>query len=355
MLDFLKKSLKSTIGKPPGTLIHVGEKRIVKTKINLIQYGQDKFKEKELDSIDDLDLIKIDYKVNWINIRGIHDIKIIEKIGKLFNFHPLILEDIMNAQERSKIDYYKENLFIILRMLNFDREKIIIKSQQISIILSANLVISFQEDEQDLFNSIKERIKNKLGKIRDKKADYLAYALMDFITDNYFLLLEDFGQYIENIEDEIIENPQTETLEKIHDLRDSNILLRKSIWPLRDIFSRLARGDSPLIDENTIIYLRDVYDHSVQIIEILESFRDMISGIRDTYLSSISNRMNEIMKVLTIIATIFMPLTLIAGIYGMNFQFMPELQSPLGYPLSIVIMIIIGVMMIIYFRKKRWL
>ena len=277
----------------------------------------------------------------------------------LFDFNPLVLEDIMNAQERSKIDYYKDNLFIILRMVNIekpiDKQPIMQKSQQISLILAKNLVISFQEEEQDLFNPITERIRNKLGKIRDKKADYLAYAIMDYVIDNYFLLLEDFGQLIEDIEDEIIENPQTGTIAKIRELRDTNILLRKSIWPLRDIFSRLARGDSPLIEENTILYLRDVYDHSIQIIEILESFRDMISGIRDTYLSSISNRMNEIMKVLTIIATIFIPLTLISGIYGMNFQYMPELQWIFGYPLSLIIMGIIAAVMLIYFRRKKWL
>ena len=354
-MDFFKKSLKITVGKPPGTLIHVGEKKIIQTKINLIQYNQTEYKEQELATIEDFKWNSDTKKVNWLNIRGIHDIKVIEKIGNLFNFHPLILEDIMNAQERSKIDFYKNNLFIILRMLNLAKPKMMIKSKQISIILGTNLVISFQEDEEDLFIPIKERIKNKLGKVRSKKADYLAYTLMDLIIDNYFLLLEDFGQVIEDIEDEIIENPHAETLEKIHGLRDSNILLRKSIWPLRDIFSRLARGDSPLIEENTIIYLRDVYDHSIQIIEILESFRDMISGIRDTYLSSISNKMNEIMKVLTIIATIFIPLTLIAGIYGMNFQYMPELQWVFGYPFSLIIMAVIGILMLIYFRKKKWI
>jgi magnesium transporter len=246
-----------------------------------------------------------------------------------------------------------EYVFVVLKMLSSDRNKI--TSEQISIVLGPDFVVSFQEREGDVFNPIRERIRIGRGRIRKMGADYLAYALLDSVVDNYFIFLEKLGDKIEFLEEELVTNPTTETLQTIHDLKTEMVFLRKSVWPLREIISGLERGESALIQESTEIYLRDVYDHTIQVIDTVETFRDMVSGMLDIYLSSVSNRMNEVMKVLTIIATIFIPLTLIAGIYGMNFQYMPELGWRWGYPMVWLIMLVIGALMLVYFRRERWL
>jgi len=249
------------------------------------------------------------------------------------------------------VDY----LFVVLKMLHYDEKEKAVRAEQVSLILGSNYVISFQETEGDVFDPIRERIRMERGRIRKMGADYLAYSLIDEIVDNYFLILEKLGEKIEDMEDALVTNPTPETLQAIHGLKREMIFLRKSVWPLREVISRLERWESPLIDKSIAIYLRDVYDHTIQVIDAIETFRDMLSGMLDIYLSSISNRMNEIMKVLTMIATIFIPLTLIAGIYGMNFKYMPELESPWGYPMIYLVMLVIGIIMVIYFRRKRWL
>jgi magnesium transporter len=240
-------------------------------------------------------------------------------------------------------------------MLDYDREESKIKVEQVSLILGENFVISFQETEGDIFNPIRERVRNNKGRVRKMGADYLAYVLIDAVVDNYFLILEALGEQIESMEEELVANPTPETLQTIHNLKREMIFLRKSVWPLRELISGLERGESALIRESTGIYLRDVYDHTIQVIDTVETFRDMLSGMLDIYLSSVSNRMNEVMKVLTIIATIFIPLTFLAGIYGMNFEFMPELRWHWSYPLVWCVMIVIGVAMIFYFKRKKWL
>lgn len=240
-------------------------------------------------------------------------------------------------------------------MFQYDENETQTKTEQISLIIGSNYLISFQEDEGDVFDLIRERIRTDRGRIRKMGSDYLAYSLIDAIVDNYFTVLEKIGESIEDIEDELIKNPTPEILQKIHTLKRELIFLRKSVWPLRELISRLERWESQLIDKSIDIYLRDVYDHTIQVIDALETFRDMLSGMLDIYLTSASNRMNEVMKVLTIIATIFIPLTLVAGIYGMNFKYMPELDSPWGYPMVYVVMLIISLVMLIYFRRKKWL
>ena len=293
--------------------------------------------------------------MTWINIDGVHQPENIEKIGKQFKIHPLVLEDVVNTGQRPKMEDFDDYLFIVLKMLHYDEKENETKTEQVSLILSSNYVISFQESEGDVFDPLRERIRVDRGRVRKMRADYLAYSLMDAIVDNYFMVLEKIGERIEDIEDEMIKNPTPEVLQSIHKLKRELIFLRKSVWPLREVISRLERWESPLIDKSIDIYLRDVYDHTIQVIDALETFRDVLSGMLDIYLSSVSNRMNEVMKVLTIIATIFIPLTLIAGIYGMNFRFMPELEIPLAYPMVLLSMLFVGLLMVAYFRKKKWL
>jgi magnesium transporter len=293
--------------------------------------------------------------VTWINIDGIHDVNIIEKIGNHFDLHALILEDILHTDQRPKYEDFENYLFVVLKMLYYEKEKQETRAEQVSLIIGADFVISFQEIEGDVFNPVRERIRNAKGRIRKMGADYLAYALMDAVVDNYFIVLEKLGEEIEGMEDWLVINPTPETLQKIHNLKRETIFLRKSVWPLREVINSLERRDSPLIKETTGLYLRDVYDHTIQVIDTVETFRDLISGMLDIYLSSISNKMNNVMKVLTIIATIFIPLTFIAGIYGMNFKYMPELEWRWSYPLAWVVMIMITIYMIVYFRNKKWL
>ena len=311
--------------------------------------------EKEVKEIDDAFLFKDDKRITWINIEGLQKISIIEKIGNHFNLHPLVLEDIANTGQRPKMEDYTDYLFVVLNMLQYSEEDKEIKREQVSLILGSNWVISFQETEGDVFDTIRERLRSDKGRIRKMGADYLVYVLMDTIVDNYFAVLEKIGEKIEEIEDEIVTNPSPVTLQTIHDLKRRMIMLRKSIWPLREVINRLERWESKLINESTDIFLRDLYDHTIQVVDAVETFRDMLSGMMDIYMSSVSNRMNEVMKVLTIIATIFLPLTLVAGIYGMNFRIMPELQWEMGYPFALLIMLAVGIIMLIYFKRKNWL
>jgi len=348
-----KKSKKA--GLPPGTLVHIGKKRMEKVKITIIDYDEEHLQEKDAKSIKECFPYKDKPTVTWINVDGLHEIKVIEEIGKHFNLHPLILEDIVDTDQRPKIKDFKDYIFIILKMLYYDKKDNEIQVEQVSLILGKNYVISFQEREGDVFNSIRERIRNNIGRIRKAGADYLIYVLIDAIVDNYFIIIEKLGEKIENLEDKMISRPKPANLRVIHKLRRDLIFLRKSVWPLREVISILERGESPLILESTNVYLRDVYGHTIQVMDTVETLRDIISGMLDIYLSSVSNRMNEIMKMLTIIATIFIPLTFITGIYGMNFQNMPEIKWVWGYPIVLLGMLIIGIVMVIYFKRKKWM
>jgi len=353
MLRFLMKRSKKT-GLPPGTLIHIGEKKTDRVKITIIDYDEKGFQEIEANSIEECFPYRDKSTVSWINIGGLHDVEVIERVGKHFGLHPLLLEDVLNTGQRPKLDDYGSYLFIILKMLCCNEEDTI-EAEQISLILSSNLVISFQEDVGDVFNPVRERIRNNKGRVRKVGADYLVYTLMDAIVDNYFIILEKVGERMEDLEEELVTNPTKETLLEIHELKREMIFLRKSVWPLREVVGSLERGESSLIDVSTVSYLRDLYDHTIQVVDTIETFRDLISGMLDIYLSSISNRMNEVMKVLTVIATTFIPITFIAGIFGMNFEYMPELKLHWGYPAVLILMFIIGGSMLVYFRKRGWL
>jgi magnesium transporter len=351
----IKKRDLRKIGLPPGTPIYIGEERKEKVRITLMNYDKDNVEEKEFENVDECCGYAGRSEVTWINVDGIHEIQTIEKLGTTFGVHPLVLEDIAHADQRPKMEDNKDYLYIVLRMFYIDEEKGSISSEQVSIILGTNHIISFQERTGDVFDMIRDRIRQGKGRIRSLGDDYLAYSIIDAIVDQYFVILESLGETIESIEDDLVKEPTPKTLGQIYDLKKEMIFLRKSIWPLREVISKLERGDSQLIQKDTHRYLRDVYDHTIQAIDTIETYRDMLSGMLDLYLSSTSNRMNEVMKVLTIIATIFIPLTFITGVYGMNFQFMPELVVSWAYPLVWVVMIVMVVGMLIYFRRRNWI
>lgn len=342
-------------GLPPGSLVHIGKRKVEKTRITIIDYDEGQFQEKKAETIEECFPFKDKPTVTWVNIDGVHDVDIVEKIGRHFGAHPLVLEDIVNTGQRPKMEDFEDYIFIVLKMITYDEKTSEMYSEQVSIILGKNFVISFQERQGDVFDPIRDRIRNSKGRIRKAGADYLTYALLDATVDGYFIVLENLGERIEILENEVIENPTSETLQVINSLKREMILLRRSVWPLREVIGALDRGGSALIHEATGTYLRDVYDHTIQVADTIDSYRDMIIGTRDTYLSSLSNRMNEVMKVLTIIATIFIPVTFIAGIYGMNFQFMPELGWRWSYFIVWGVIVAVAVTMIAYFRKKTWI
>jgi len=348
-----KRSKK--IGLPPGTLVHVGEALSEKVRISVIDYDETSCQEKEVANVSDLAPYRESRTTTWINVDGIHDVTTVEALGELFHLHPLVLEDIVNTTQRPKIEDAGDYLFIVLKVLDYNEESDEITLSQLSLILGPTVLISFQEREGDLFNPVRERLKGGNVRIRKSGADYLAYSLIDTVVDNYFAILERLAEKMEVLEEQVVKNPGRETLQGIHRLKTDMIYLRRSIWPLREVVNTLDRGDSALIKDSTLPYLRDVYDHTIHAIDTMETFRDIVSGMLDIYLSSVSNRLNEIMKVLTIIATIFIPLTFLSGWYGMNFKDMPELAWRWGYPMVIGIALTVATTMLIYFWRKKWL
>lgn len=337
-------------GLPPGTLIYTGV-RDVSTKITLIEYNKDYFNQEPVDKCPQLgnnDTVK------WIKINGFSDIKKIKEMGKCFNIHPLAMEDILNIHQRPKIEDYKDYLYVVLKLIDYD-EKNSLKTKQLSLILKENLVISFHDDEDDIFNGIIKRIESSDTPIRINGADYLLYSLIDRVIDGYYYDLEKLEDMIEVIEEDLIRNPDPDVLNTIHNVKMDIIILRKAVWPVRDILINFGSFNYNLIDKSTDYYIRDVYDHSIQAFEMLESFRDRISDMLDIYLSSTSNKLNEIVRVLTVISTVFVPLTFIVGLYGMNFRRMPELDHPYSYPIILVSMLLIAVFMLFYFRRKKWI
>lgn len=341
-------------GEPPGVLSKNEDIIEEDVKISYIDYDKDNHQEKEMTDIDECFKLKESPTISWINVEGLSDIELIDKMGKIFEIHPLIQEDIVHTHQRPKIEEHEKTLYIVLKMLNYNESTQEIESEQISIVLGENYVITFQERQGDVFEPIRTRLRNELGRIRSMGADYLAYALIDIIVDNYFIILEKVSDRIEIIEEELVNQPSEDTLTEIYALKNEMIFLRKSVWPLREVVNRLEKNEIQFITQSVKLYLRDVYDHTIQVIETVETLRDMLGGMLDIYLSSISNKMNEVMKVLTIIATIFIPLTFIAGIYGMNFEYMPELGWRNGYFIVLIVMLAIAGYMVYFFKKKDW-
>jgi magnesium transporter len=351
---FIKKSSKKA-GMSPGTLVHVGEQKIDKARITLINYDENRLEEKELKRIEESFAYKDAPPVTWINIDGLHDVELIEKVGIHFETHSLTMEDIVNTGQRPKVEDFEDYIYLVFKMLKFDETTSHIASEQVSLILGPHYLISFQETEGDVFNFVRERIRKGRMRIRKSGPDYLAYALIDAVVDHYFSILEKIGERIEHCEERLHMQPTPEILQTIYDLKRELIYFRKQVWPIREVLSTWQKTESVLMQEMNKVFIRDVYDHTIQVIDTIESFRDIISGMMDLYLSTVSNKMNEVMKVLTIMATIFIPLTFVAGIYGMNFKFMPELEWKWSYPVLWVLLIVIFCGMLFYFRRKKWL
>lgn len=342
-------------GAPPGTLVHTGERKADSVLIRLIDYDADSLVERALDDIEDCFPLAGDPPVTWVNIDGLHDVALLEHIGQHFGFNRLALEDVVSTNQRPKVEAYDDHFLVVLKMLYFDADTESVISEQVSLLVGATYIFSFQERRGDVFEPIRERLREGRARIRSRGTDYLAYALIDAIVDSYFRILEQVGDRIEEIEESVISDPTMESMHRIHHLRREMLVLRRAIWPLREALGLMYRGDIPHVQEETKLYLRDVYDHSVQVLDTTETLRDVLSGALDMYMSGVSNRMNEVMKVLTIIATIFIPLSFFAGLYGMNFEYMPELGIRWAYPALLVFMTTTAAGMLWYFWRKGWL
>ena len=351
---FLKKGSEKA-GLPPGTVVFVGEKKVEEIRITIIDYDENHYAEREVKNIEDCFSYKDTPSISWINIDGVHQVDVIEKLGAHFVLHPLLQEDVVNTHQRPKFDEFDDHLFIVLRMFFLNEKENELQGEQISLIVGANFVISFQERQGDVFDQVRERLRNGKGRIRKKGSDYLAYSLIDAIVDSYYNILEGLGENIESLQEQLVAESKQEDLQIIQHLKRDMLFFRKSVWPLREVISGLAKSDSTLIKEDVLVYVRDVYDHVIQAIDTIETFRDMLSAMLDIYLSSVGNRMNQVMKVLTIIATIFIPMTFLAGIYGMNFKYMPELEWKYAYLVFWLVVVTVFIIMISLFKKKKWL
>ena len=347
-------------GTPPATLVSHSEEPPQPTVMTLIQYDQEAIFEGRFDSFKDLMKRYDPAKVNWINIDGLGNLDLLRKAAETFQIHPLALEDVLNTTQRPKVERYEEHFFIVSEMI-YEEEAHRIAVEQLSLFLGKSYIITIQEEsERDVFEKVRERLRSGRGYARTMKSDYLAYALLDSTVDQFFPVLENIGESIEDLEEQLLDRPSKDILRKLYGIKRLLLQLRRAAWPQREIFNALIRDETGLVCQGTQVFLRDCYDHTTQIIDILESFRDLAAGLMDVYLSSLGFRTNEIMRVLTVITSIFIPLTFIAGVYGMNFNTdspfnMPELNWRYGYPACLVLMVIVAIGMILFFKRKRWL
>ncbi|MBN1523779.1 MAG: magnesium/cobalt transporter CorA [Spirochaetales bacterium] len=348
----LKKN-NSTVGAVPGAVVHIGERKLDAAKVTVISYDAEKTEKRVITRLELLDSLDPGM-FHWINIDGLHDVDLVQQIGEKYFIHPLLLEDIVNTTGSPKIDSFDNHLLVILKMISTSSAENVFDSEQVSILFGKNLVITFQEQEGDVFEPIRERIFTGKGRLRKKKADYLFHSLIDIIVDNYFIVFDKLSDIVEPLEDEIMDKPVNRHAHAILQLKKQLMFLRKAIWPLREVVSAIMRDHVDLIEPDTILYFRDVYEHVLQVIDYIETSRDILVGLHDSYITSLSNNMNSVMKVLTLIATIFIPLTFIAGVYGMNFKNMPELGWDWAYFAVLGFMGAVGIFMIIYFKIKKW-
>lgn len=349
-----KKKAVSKIGMPPGSIVYLGEKKVDIVTIKVTEYDEAGAETYEIKSVEEIDPFTDTPQVTWISVCGLHETDFLKQVGERFKVHPLVLEDILNTETRPKIEITDDYLFLVMKLMVFNVEQKILETEQVSFILGRTFLFSFSEKSDEIFNPVKERITSQLTKIRKRGADYLLYALMDIVIDHYFLALEKVEERIETLDDEVINNPDKSQIESIYGLRNLLLMIRRSIWPFREILNQLIKDDSDLLDDNIEPYLRDLYDHTIHITESIEQQREVTNGLMEIYLSMMSNKMNEVMKVLTVIATIFIPLTFIVGIYGMNFPNMPEMSWPWAYFALWGVMIGLSVLMLYFFKKKKW-
>lgn len=354
----MHESLSNTsekAGMPPGTLVHVGTHHQTDTSITLIDYSKDSLEQLAIQSVEEIIRYRDTNTVTWLNIEGLTNPDLVESLGRMLGIHPLILEDILNTHQRPKFEEHDDYLFIVLKNLSLKNNDFSVDYEQVSMLVLNNFVVTFREDKNDIFVPLKQRLNSSKGRIRNLGADYLAYAIMDTIVDQMFSLLDSLDDIIEVTEEKLLANPGKDLLATVQRLKRELIYLRKSVSPLRELFSAMVRSDNALIQEKTLIYIRDVYDHVLRITESIDSHREMLSGLLDIYMSSVGNRMNEIMQVLTVFASIFIPLTFIAGIYGMNFEYMPELKWQWAYPVLWISFVSIAVTLLVYFKRRKWL
>ncbi len=345
----------SKVGLPPGTVVHTGPKRVDTMTLRIVDYDPTNLDILPNEIVDQCKPLKDSGKTRWIHVNGVHEVDKIEELATNFDIHPLIIEDISSTDQRPKVEILTNGVYVVLKAFTYDKENDAIFSEQVSIILGKGFVLSFQESADDLFEPILKRLVHQETRIRRNYSDYLTYALVDLIVDNYFLALEVIGDKIEELENEIVERPREDMLGSIYSLKRNLLLMRKYIWPMREVVFRLNRDEATLIQEDTQVYLRDLYDHVIRATDHIETYRDSLTTMLDIYLTSINNRMNEVMKVLTVISTIFIPATFLASIYGMNFIDMPELNFPYGYPILLIIMLVLGILLLIYFRHLKWI
>jgi len=346
---------KKKVGLPPGSVVYTGSIQDKNIDIHFIQYDEEHLEEKAYSNLSKIVFLhSSEVKVDWYDVRGIHDTALIEQIGKTYDIHSLILEDVSDIHQRPKYEEYKNGIFLIAKALKFDKTSLSVGIEQVSLYFKKGFVVSFQETETDLFLAVRKRIQNDKGKIRLHGADYLVFAILDIIVDNYFIVLEDIEVAIESLEERIIETQESSIKSEIHHLKKELLVVRKSISPLREAISRLSKTDSPIVERNTEIYLRNVYEHTIHLMDTVDTYRDVLNGLQDLFISEVSFKMNQVMQVLTIVSTIFIPLTFLAGIYGMNFQNIPELSWQYGYFALWAIMIIIFIGLLIFFKRKHW-
>ncbi len=349
------KDRSKKAGLPPGTLIHIGQKKTDTPRIRVIDYDEKGVEEYDVQDVQQqCPPLKDKQTISWINVDGLHETETMKALGDCFGLHPLVLEDILNTDQRPKMEDYGSYLYLVFKMLYYEAESRTVLQEQISLVLGERFVISFQEREGDVFEPVRDRIRTGKGLVRKMGADYLVYTLLDVVVDNYFSVLEKLGENIEVLADRVLSAPEPTTLSEVQRSKREMLFLHRWVWPLREAVSALTKRDSSLVKEPTAIYLRDVYDHTLQIMDAVDLYREMLSETLDLYVSTVSNKLNQVMTVLTIIATIFIPLTFIAGVYGMNFKFMPELDWRWGYPFIWLVMIAIGVFMLVAFRRKKW-
>jgi magnesium transporter len=353
-MTIFPKGTRRKAGLAPGSLVQMAEKKTERTVIRAMDYARDTLDEREVQDPEECRAFKDSPAITWIRVEGIHEIDVLRRLGQIFEIHSLVLEDILHTEQRPKVEDYEDYLYVVLKVLLYDGEEKRVTVEQISIVLGRNFVLTFEEKDRGLFSPIIKRIRESKGRFRSRGVDYLFYALVDVAVDNYFVVLEHLGEDVEELEEEVIENPTPEVMRRIFSARVNMLVMRRALYPLRDLTSLLVRGDFRLIGEQVEVYFRDVYDHAIQLIETVEVSRDMVQNMADLYLSVINNRMNEIMKVLTLIATIFIPLTFIASIYGMNFKHMPELEWPLAYFGVLGLMGAVGLAMLIQFKRRGW-
>lgn len=346
---------KNSLGLPPGSIVYTGSKTASNIPICYIQYDQNSLVEKTFDNHSEIVFLYAkENNVDWYDVRGIHDSELIEQVGKAFEIHPLILEDISNVHQRPTFEEYEKGLFIVVKAISFDKLNVEIKTEQVSIYIRKGLVVSFQETESDLFKFVRKRVNNDKGRIRRRGADYLAYALVDVIVDHYFVVLEEVEAEIEALEEQVLQAHDPIVKSKIHKLKKELLFMRKSIAPLREAISRFSKSDSSILEDSTVIFIRDLYDHTIQVMDSVESFRDLLNGLHDLFISEVSFKMNQVVQVLTIVSTIFIPLTFLAGIYGMNFEYIPELKLRYGYFIFWGVLLMIFCSLIYFFKKKKW-